>query len=139
MMLLVPDTNILVSGIIWAGTPRKIIHAALDGRIDLASSSRLLAELRRVLSYDRIALTLRRKGKTADELMAFLSGLVILVDVPRLLNPVCRDPDDDEVLACAQACAADAIVSGDHDLLMLGAFEGCPILSAAAAVSTIPT
>jgi predicted nucleic acid-binding protein len=42
---------------------------------------------------------------------------------------VCRDPDDDRVLECALAAGAKVIVSGDRDLLDLGAFRGTPITS----------
>lgn len=35
------------------------------------------------------------------------------------------------VIACALAAQADAIVSGDADLLILGAYQGIPILNAA--------
>ena len=59
---------------------------------------------------------------------------MVVVDASRLLRPECRDTDDDEVLACARTCAADMIVSGDEYLLVLGAFEGCPILPAADAM-----
>jgi putative PIN family toxin of toxin-antitoxin system len=43
--------------------------------------------------------------------------------------PVCRDPDDGCVLATALAGQAEAIVTGDADLLVLGAFQGIAILS----------
>ena len=43
------------------------------------------------------------------------------------------DPDDDHVIACAIAARADAIVSGDHDLLDLREYHGIPILTAALA------
>lgn len=42
---------------------------------------------------------------------------------------VCRDPDDDWVLATALAGEAEAIVSGDADLLTLGSHAGIQILS----------
>lgn len=44
---------------------------------------------------------------------------------------VVADPDDDAVLACALAAQAEAIVSGDSDLLSLKSFQGIPILTAA--------
>jgi predicted nucleic acid-binding protein len=47
---------------------------------------------------------------------------------------VCRDPTDNMVLEAAVAGQADAIVSGDEDLLTLSPFEGIPILSPAAVV-----
>ena len=52
------------------------------------------------------------------------------MDIP-LKSRVCRDPDDDVVLACAVSARADYIVSGDKDLLVLNEFEGTPILSVA--------
>ncbi len=41
---------------------------------------------------------------------------------------VCRDPKDDKFLELAVNGHADVIVSGDADLLVLGAFRGIPIL-----------
>lgn len=48
--------------------------------------------------------------------------MVTPVEIPN----VCRDPDDDEILAIAIAGNADAVVTGDSDLLAIrryGAFE----------------
>jgi len=47
------------------------------------------------------------------------------------------DPEDDEVLACALAARADLIVSGDHRLLNVKAYQGIPIVSVAEALSRI--
>jgi uncharacterized protein len=57
-----------------------------------------------------------------------------VVEPPPLAQPVCRDPDDDEVLALALAARVDLIVSGDSDLLVLQAFEGIPIVTPAQAL-----
>jgi PIN domain len=54
-----------------------------------------------------------------------------------LPQPVCRDPDDDQVLALAIAAKVDLIVSGDNDLLSLGSFEGVPIIAPAQAVTFV--
>ena len=35
------------------------------------------------------------------------------------ITPVCRDPDDDRILACASEAHAEYIVTGDEDLLVL--------------------
>lgn len=40
----------------------------------------------------------------------------------------CRDPDDDKILETALAGAADCIITGDHDLLVMAPFRGIPIL-----------
>jgi predicted nucleic acid-binding protein len=65
--------------------------------------------------------------------------LVDLVTAPALSLTVCRDADDDAVLACALAARADLIVSGDKDLLVLQAFQGIPILTAAQALQWLKT
>jgi predicted nucleic acid-binding protein len=50
---------------------------------------------------------------------------------------VCRDPDDDAVLACALAAQADLIVSGDDDLLVLKQFQEIRIVTPTQAVKMI--
>ena len=59
------------------------------------------------------------------------------MQAPALTSKVCRDPDDDAVLACAKAANADFIVSGDQDLLVLQAFEGIQIVTAAQALERL--
>jgi predicted nucleic acid-binding protein len=44
----------------------------------------------------------------------------------------CRDPKDDKFLELAVNGRADLIVSGDTDLLVLGAFRGIPVITPAA-------
>ena len=51
------------------------------------------------------------------------------MEPPPLEKPVCRDPDDDWVLATAVAGQAEAIVTGDGDLLALGKYQGVAILT----------
>ena len=60
-----------------------------------------------------------------------------VIEPPPLAQPVCRDPDDDELLALALAAQVDLIVSGDDDLLVLQAIEGIPILTPAQALQRI--
>jgi predicted nucleic acid-binding protein len=42
------------------------------------------------------------------------------------------DPDDDKLLETALLGRADCLVTGDQDLLVLGTYQGIPILSPAA-------
>jgi len=60
-----------------------------------------------------------------------------VIDPPPLVQPVCRDPDDDAVLALSIAAQADLLISGDDDLLSLGSFEGILILTPAQALQRV--
>ena len=60
-----------------------------------------------------------------------------VIDPPPLAQPVCRDKDDDAVLALALAAHADIVISGDDDLLCLNPFEGIPILMPAQALQKV--
>jgi hypothetical protein len=44
-MPVVADTNIVVSGLLWQGNPRRVLDAARDGIIELFTSTSLIAEL----------------------------------------------------------------------------------------------
>ena len=54
-----------------------------------------------------------------------------MIQIPKALAAVCRDPDDNMVLECALAGHAQYIVSGDKDLLELKEFRGVRIVRAA--------
>ncbi|MCA1714162.1 MAG: putative toxin-antitoxin system toxin component, PIN family, partial [Gammaproteobacteria bacterium] len=49
-------------------------------------------------------------------------------------TPACRDPDDLPFLHLAIAADADALISGDHDLLCLGDELAVPVLTPADAL-----
>ncbi|MEY2926822.1 MAG: hypothetical protein RL367_1299 [Pseudomonadota bacterium] len=57
--------------------------------------------------------------------------MVKIVVPAELDEPISRDCDDDKVIAAAIAAEADLIVSGDLDLLVLGAHRGIAIMTVA--------
>lgn len=131
-MRVVLDTNITISGLLWRGAPRLIIEAARQGRIELFSSAELVDELEEVLRRPKLAARLALIGKTPAELIDEYLALLVLISVSSLAAPISTDPDDDAVLTCALAARADAVVSGDDDLLMLRMFQDIPIFTASA-------
>ena len=127
----VADTNTVISGLLWHGAPRHILDAARAGAIALYTSASLLAELAEVLPRPKFAQRLAQAHVTARTLVLGYAALAWLI-APATIGPVvAADPDDDAVLACAVAARADAIVSGDSDLLTLESYEGIPIITAA--------
>lgn len=123
------DTNILVSGLLWSGLPRQILAAARTQQI-IFTSQELLDELHRVLQRPKFAARLHVAGAIANELIDQYTALAQIVVSASLPAPVCDDPDDDAVIACAVAASAEVIVSGDDDLLRLGSYGSIAILMA---------
>jgi putative PIN family toxin of toxin-antitoxin system len=128
------DTNVLLSGLIWRGTPHALVEQVRDGTLSLVSSPALLAELP-VITRTKFRTALARSNTSPEQMLAELRLLAEIVEPPPLLVPVSRDPDDDAVLALAVASQPDLIVSGDADLLTLRIHAGIPIVTPAEALA----
>lgn len=138
-MRIVIDTNVLLSGLLWHGTPYTLFNQVRAGTIELMMSQTLLEEFAEAITRQKFVAILRRTTRTPERILNELQALAEMVVAPPLPQPVCRDPDDDAVLACALAAQADLIVSGDADLLVLKQFQGMRIVTAAQAVRSIAT
>lgn len=136
-MRLVLDTNTALSGLLWGGTPGRLIDAAEGQRIELASSAALLAELQGVLSRQKFAKQLAKRGLTVSDVFDGYAALARIVMPAVIVPTITRDPADDQVLAAALAAQADFIVSGDAHLLDLKTFHDIEIVTAAIAVERI--
>jgi uncharacterized protein len=109
------DTNVIISGIFWKGTPFEILTAWQRQRFHLALSVPILDEYRRVLDEMTKKHSLPILGSIL-EVIELQSEVVKPVSLGR---SVCSDPDDDKFLEAAIAADADYIVSGDTALLNL--------------------
>lgn len=118
------DSNVIVSGLGWSGPPSKIVDAALDGQFALLTSEPLLAELRRVLAYPKLAKVI----DDAERLVDLVAEGGEIVQTSSVLAVV-DDESDNRVLEAAVDGDADFIVSGDDDLLGLSSFQGIPIVT----------
>ena len=136
MLHLVLDTNTVLSGLLWGGTPKRLITAARAGEIALFCSVPLLEELGGVILRGKFTKPLTARGLKAGELFNGYAALCRIVQ-PGKIQRTSIDPDDDAVLATALAVPADAIVSGDGHLLNLKSFHRIPIITAAEAVNRI--
>ncbi len=137
-MRFVLDTNLLVSAVIAAGLPRRLVDGAKAGEFEFCTSEGLLAELLDVLSRSKFAARLSQAGLTQQGIVDDLRRIAVIVspaDTPRVVP---TDPDDDHVIAAALAGAADLIASGDkRDLLPIGSCNGIAIVTAREAVKRL--
>lgn len=129
-MKLVVDSNVLVSGALWPGPSARLLSAILGGRAQMFLSQSLLEEFSDVLQRPKFAERLTARGESAVSIVArFRAACFETTPAPLVPPEQLRDPDDVHVLACALAADADAIVSGDNDLLSLGSFQAIPIIT----------
>ena len=120
------DTNVVISALLFRGETSHLHTLWKKKAFSIVASREILEEYIRVLAYPKFNLTEREiKDIIQEELLPYIEP----VAVTGKLNSVCVDPDDDKFLACAEAAKADAIVSGDADLLRMKKFKGCPIVT----------
>jgi uncharacterized protein len=109
------DSNIYISGLVFAGPPLQFLDAARAGRFELSLSDPLLAEILRVLQ-DKFLWPQAR----LDALPLRLEKFTRRVQPAITLDMVQSDPDDNRVLECAVTAGSQFIVTGDNHLLDLG-------------------
>ena len=118
MRRVVVDPGVLVSALITpSGPPAEIVRAIREERLRIVVCPHLLAELLGVLQREKF-----RGYVTIDEAEQYVAGLASIAEVrpdPAAEARISRDPKDDYLLALTRESSADAIVSGDADLLVL--------------------
>ncbi len=122
----VVDTNVLVSRLLLpGGVPARALDHALARGVLLVSES-TLAELTLVLSRAKFDAYVSRKDR--QQFLRKLGGVARTIEIV-WRDAACRDPTDDKFLHVAVNGEAEALVSGDRDLLALHPFHGVAILS----------
>ena len=122
-MIAVFDTNVLIAAIITEGICSKLLRRARIGEFSLVSCPFIMKELRRILSM-KFRLP-REELALAMEPISEATSRVIEHNLK--ITGICRDTDDDNVIACAVAAKADYLVTGDSDLLELKSYRGVKI------------
>lgn len=128
------DTNVLVSGLLFGGTPGRLVDLWKAGRIRPVMSKKMVDELLLVLAYPKFQLT--------EEDIHYLLYVEVLpyVQMAKVRSGtvlISSDPSDDMFLHAAVAACAKYFISGDRHLLQLKSYKRIPILSPAEFLSRL--
>jgi len=93
------DTNVLVSAALNRGKPYKILSLAENGEIISVTSPAIIAELRDVLTRDRLPFT----DDQVEELVSKVLSISRVIHPEVELNVIEDDPDDNKIVECAVA------------------------------------
>ncbi len=104
------DTNVIVSGLLAADSlPAAILDLALQGKVNIAVSHPILAEMDRVLRRLGFGFEPRKIGS----FLALFKSRSKLVSPKKTLN-ICRnDSSDNRFLECAETAKAEYLITGN--------------------------
>jgi putative PIN family toxin of toxin-antitoxin system len=117
------DTNVLIAAFAARGLCADVFRLAATDH-ELLIGAPVLVEMRRILETK-----LRMTAPARNEVLQVLRRFV---QVPAAKAPIALgidDPDDEGVVACAIAAAADVFVTGDKALLGLHRVDALPTVS----------
>lgn len=125
-MRLVLDTNVLLAAFLTRGACHELLEHCVREH-DLIVSDFLLGEVE-----DKLTEKFRVPVGQVRRAVELLRGQMEVVQPVRLPERVCRDPDDDCILATAIAGRCHCLISGDQDLLVVGEHAGIRIVAPSA-------
>ena len=124
-MKAVLDTNVLIAAFLTEGLCSGLMIRARKQVFSLVLCDDIINEFQSIL---------RKKFKITPADVSEISAIVseaaseIIHDLSPVPN-ICRDPNDNMIIACAVDAQADYIVTGDEDLLILKKYKGIIILN----------
>lgn len=117
MRRFVLDASVLLSAALAKpdSNPSLLLDAVRSGQIEMVVCPQLNSEVASGLQsrYFRDRITAEERAA----IPAMLEALGVLASDPESPPRILRDPADDYLVALAQATAAEAIITGDRDLL----------------------
>ena len=122
-MKIVLDTNVLIAALIARGVCHELLEHCVVQHV-LFTSEFILEE-----TQEKLIEKFGYSAELAAEAVSVLRLRMTVVTPSRLESQICRDPDDDNILAAAVSADCDCIITGDKDLLVLKAYEGIEIFT----------
>lgn len=122
------DTNLIVSYLLTQGdTMSRLVAHWEQGHFVYLVSPTIVAELKEVVYRPRLR---RHMQVDPTVLLELIEADAELTSGQLVLTGVCRDPKDDQFIACALEGDANYLVTGDSDLLDMESYQGVIMIRA---------
>ena len=122
--IVVYDTNVLISGMVWGGVPYDCIELAKKGSVVGITCPEILDEFE-----EKLTTKLNIPPSQISEIVTNLLSFLRTVKITNQLKGVTADPDDDKIIECAIVGGATHIVTGDRKhLLPIQSYQGILIV-----------
>lgn len=124
-MRVVFDTNVYIAAFVSDGICARLVRRARKREFELLLCHIILHEF-----SSKLKVKFRCTSQEIEQACSLISeAAAAVLDGGDLSAPACRDRKDDLILACAETAAADYLISGDKDLLVMEQYGKCKILS----------
>jgi len=119
------DTNVLIAAFLTEGLCSGLLIRARKQAFNLVLCDEIIREFEGILI---------KKFKLTPTDISEISTIVseAASEILHKLSPIpniCRDPNDDMIIACAVSATADYIVTGDENLLVLKRYKNIVIIN----------
>ena len=118
------DTNVLISAFLTEGLCSKLLLRANKGEFEHWTCHFILNEFEEKLET-QFMLT----RTEIEEAVMLVKEVSMIAHPDDSIRGICRDADDDAVLACAIGAQVDYVITGDRDLLVLAKYKGIRIMN----------
>jgi uncharacterized protein len=122
-MKIVLDSNIIVAAYAGRGLCYSLFELCLD-RFTIISSEYILTEVQRTLHKK-----LKMPQNSVQIIIDYLKEFCILSTYNKLSENICRDKNDNDIIALAFDNNVDYLITGDQDLLVLKKYKKVKIIS----------
>ena len=124
-MRVVFDTNVYSAAFVADGICARLVRRARKREFELLLCHIIIHEF-----SSKLKVKFRCTAIEIEQACSLISeAAAAVLNEGVLASPVCRDQKDDPILACTETAAAEYLVSGDKDLLVLKQHGKCKILS----------
>ena len=121
-MKIVLDSNIIVAAYAGRGLCNSLFELCLD-RYSIIISDHILTEV-----YNTLHNKLKMPHKNVQIIIDYLKEFCIISTYKKITENICRDKNDNDIIALAISNDVDYLISGDKDLLVLKKYKNIKII-----------